>query len=69
MSGQAKFEVFPDSEGKHRWRLRATNGEIVAQSEAYTRQEDAERGVRAAAEAVSQVLTAAIYPVKVQSEK
>lgn len=31
-----KFEVYRDVQGKHRWRLKARNGEIVATSEAYT---------------------------------
>jgi uncharacterized protein YegP (UPF0339 family) len=55
MAGQAKFQVFPDVDGEHRWRLRAANGEIVAQSEGYTSQEGAERGVDAVAQAVGQV--------------
>jgi uncharacterized protein YegP (UPF0339 family) len=46
----ARYEVFEDDAGQYRWRLRAANGEIVAQSEAYTRREDAERGLTAAKE-------------------
>lgn len=34
MSG--KFEVYKDVAGGHRWRLKASNGEIVAISESYT---------------------------------
>ncbi|VXB04340.1 DUF1508 domain-containing protein [Aeromicrobium sp. 9AM] len=30
-----KFEVFTDSAGKFRFRLKARNGEVVASSEAY----------------------------------
>lgn len=30
-----KFEVFKDKAGKHRFRLKAGNGEIIASSEAY----------------------------------
>ena len=41
------FEIFQDEAGQWRWRLKAANGEIVAQSEAYTRKEDAQRGARA----------------------
>jgi hypothetical protein len=32
----SKFEVYKDRAGKYRWRLRATNGEIIASSEGYT---------------------------------
>jgi hypothetical protein len=32
----AKFEVYKDSSGKFRFRLRAANNEIIAQGEAYT---------------------------------
>jgi uncharacterized protein YegP (UPF0339 family) len=32
----AKFEVFKDSSGQFRFRLRASNNEIIAVSEAYT---------------------------------
>ena len=30
------FEVYTDRAGEHRWRLKASNGEIVATSEGYT---------------------------------
>jgi uncharacterized protein YegP (UPF0339 family) len=30
-----KFEVFKDSQGKYRFRLKAGNGEIIAAGEAY----------------------------------
>ena len=30
-----KFEVYTDKAGQHRWRLKASNGEIVAVSEGY----------------------------------
>jgi uncharacterized protein YegP (UPF0339 family) len=46
----ARYEVFEDEAGEFRWRLRAANGEIIAQSEGYTRKEDAERGLTAAKE-------------------
>jgi hypothetical protein len=32
---QAHFEIFLDVDKKHRFRLRAPNGEIIATSEAY----------------------------------
>lgn len=44
---RARFEVFRDSRGEWRWRLRANNGRIVAQSEGYVRKVGAERGARA----------------------
>jgi uncharacterized protein YegP (UPF0339 family) len=44
----ARFEIFQDTAGEYRWRLVATNGEVVAQSEGYTRKQDAERGAEAA---------------------
>ncbi|PJZ64277.1 DUF1508 domain-containing protein [Leptospira wolffii] len=31
----AKFEVYKDNSGKFRFRLKAGNGEIIAQGEAY----------------------------------
>ena len=33
---QTKFEVYSDAAGKHRWRLKGGNGEIVATSEGYS---------------------------------
>lgn len=32
MANDSHFEVYPDQEGDWRWRLRASNGEIVADS-------------------------------------
>jgi uncharacterized protein YegP (UPF0339 family) len=46
----ARYEVFKDEGGEWRWRLQAANGEIIAQSEGYTRREDAERGLTTAKE-------------------
>ncbi|MEU8901228.1 DUF1508 domain-containing protein [Nocardia sp. NPDC048505] len=40
-----KFEVFGDATGKIRWRLKAGNGEIVAQSQAYASKAAAEKGI------------------------
>lgn len=31
-----KFEVYEDKSGEYRWRLKATNGEIIATGEGYT---------------------------------
>ena len=58
----AKFEVYKDSAGKFRFRLKAANGEIVATGEAYESKDGAVRGTeavkRAAAEAEVNDLTA-----------
>ncbi len=32
----AKFEIYKDSQGEFRWRLRAANGEVIANGEGYT---------------------------------
>ena len=47
-----RFQIFEDKQRKFRWRLRASNGRIVAQSEAYTRKYDAIRAVEAVARAL-----------------
>jgi uncharacterized protein YegP (UPF0339 family) len=44
--GDGEFQVFEDAAGEWRWRLVGGNGEVVAQSESYTRAEDAERGAQ-----------------------
>lgn len=40
-----KFELFDDAAGKIRWRLKAGNGEIIAQSQAYESKESAKTGI------------------------
>lgn len=40
----ADVQVYQDDAGEWRWRLKAENGEIVAVSESYTREDDAHRG-------------------------
>jgi len=40
-----RAEVYRDRFGEWRWRVKAANGEIVAQGESYTRKRDALRGV------------------------
>lgn len=41
-----RFEMYRDSTGEWRWRLRARNGEVVADSgEGYKRREDCEHGI------------------------
>lgn len=32
----SKFEIYKDSQGEFRWRLRAANGEVIANGEGYT---------------------------------
>ncbi|GJD35209.1 YegP family protein [Methylobacterium aerolatum] len=41
-----RFEMYRDSAGEWRWRLRARNGEVIADSgEGYKRREDCEHGI------------------------
>ena len=41
-----RFELYRDAIGHWRWRLRATNGEVVADSaEGYARRADCEHGI------------------------
>lgn len=43
----SEFEIYRDDADEYRWRLRADNGEIVAQSsEGYTRKRDCENGLQ-----------------------
>lgn len=42
---QSRFEIFRDADGEFRFRLKAANGEVLMQSEAYTNETDARRGV------------------------
>jgi hypothetical protein len=42
----AKFQIFTDRAGEYRWRLRANNNEIIADSaEGYKAKSDCEHGV------------------------
>lgn len=43
----AKFEIFRDDQGEHRFRLVAPNGEIIAQSEGYSSDDKAHEGIEA----------------------
>ena len=55
-----KFEVYEDRAGKYRFRLKASNGEIVASGEAYETKASAKAGceaVQRAAEGASVVET------------
>ena len=40
-----RFEIYTDSAGQHRFRLRAGNGEVVLVSEGYKRRINARKGV------------------------
>lgn len=42
-----KFEVYEDRAGKYRFRLKASNGEIVATGEAYETKASAKKGCEA----------------------
>jgi len=40
-----KFEIFKDSVGQFRWRLKAPNGEIIAVSEGYSSKQGCQNGI------------------------
>ena len=41
-----RFELYRDAKGEWRWRLRARNGEVIADcGEGYVRREDCEHGI------------------------
>lgn len=41
-----KFEIYKDGDGEWRWRLKASNGEIIADSgEGYKNKADCEHGI------------------------
>jgi len=50
----AKFEVYADSKGKYRFRLKAANGEIVARGEAYESHSGAKEGCEAVRRAATE---------------
>lgn len=41
-----KFELYKDSRGEYRFRLKAGNGEIIATGEGYTTKAGAENGIK-----------------------
>lgn len=45
-----KYEIFTDKEGKFRFHLRASNGEIVCASQGYTARASARAGIESIAE-------------------
>lgn len=49
----AKFEVYTDSAGKWRFRLKAANGEIIAHSEAYERRSGCYNGIESVIQSAS----------------
>lgn len=54
---QPQFEIYKDSAGKFRWRLRAANGEIIAASEAYEAKAGCEKGIAAVKDAAPNAVT------------
>ena len=40
-----KFEMYKDSSGQYRWRLKAANGEKIASGEAYRNKVDCQKAV------------------------
>jgi uncharacterized protein YegP (UPF0339 family) len=40
-----KFELYKDKAGKFRWRLKASNGKVIASSEAYGTKAGARAGI------------------------
>lgn len=46
LSTMPKFEIYKDSAGKFRWRLKAPNGEIIASSEAYESKDSCKNGIQ-----------------------
>lgn len=44
---EGKYEIFIDKKGEYRFRLKSSNGQIVATSEGYTTPYGCERGIRA----------------------
>jgi uncharacterized protein YegP (UPF0339 family) len=41
-----KFELFKDKSGKYRFRLKASNGQVIATGEAYESKAAAENGIK-----------------------
>lgn len=44
-----RFELFQDNQGEWRFRLRASNGEIICQSQGYSSKQAAKGGIEAVA--------------------
>jgi uncharacterized protein YegP (UPF0339 family) len=43
---EGRFEIYRDSSGKYRFRLRAANNEIIAVSEAYESKASCQNGIK-----------------------
>ncbi len=41
----AKFELYKDKKGEYRWKLLATNGQVIAVGEGYTSKDAAKKGI------------------------
>ena len=52
-----RFEVYRDKAGEYRWRLLASNRQVVADSgEGYTRREDAHRAIGSLLKGINDVV-------------
>jgi len=45
LPAKPKFEMYADKAGKCRWRLKASNGEIIATSEGYSSKTSCKNGI------------------------
>jgi uncharacterized protein YegP (UPF0339 family) len=52
-----RFEIFKDVVGKFRFRLRAQNGEIIAESQGYESKEGCQKGIASVKENASKAET------------
>jgi hypothetical protein len=52
-----RFEIFKDAVGKFRFRLRAQNGEIIAESQGYESKEGCQKGIASVKENASKAET------------
>ncbi len=52
-----RFEIFKDTVGKFRFRLRAQNGEIIAESQGYESKESCQKGIASVKENASKAET------------
>lgn len=59
------FEVFKGKDDQYYWRLKAANGEIVAQSEGYNTEDDARWGTEAVRNAVLGVLSSECSAIEI----
>ena len=56
MAGE-RFEIFKDAVGKFRFRLKAQNGEIIAESQGYDSKEGCQKGIASIKENASRAET------------